>query len=192
MTTIHFDGYYLTVPESQVTNGNDLQLLREQLLAPPHMLQGNRVITAPLAAVVEVVLETHILIEAAGGLVFNPDGALLMIRRRGFWDLPKGKLEPGESPGQGAVREVEEETGVDGIQLGGHIQDTYHAYYMYEQYVLKRTWWFEMKVTHMPMLIAQTEEDITEVKWILPAEIPGVLHQTYPNIRTILNKYYGL
>lgn len=192
MTTIYFDCYHLTVPETPQTEGCGLQVLREQLAQPPHSLSGNLLVVAPLDAVVGVILETHTLIAAAGGLVFNVEGALLVIRRRGCWDLPKGKLEPGESLEQGALREVEEETGADRLILGKRLADTYHTYYMYGQYVLKQTYWFEMQVHHIPELTAQAEEDITEVRWVQPEEIPAILEQTYPNIRNILETYYGL
>ncbi len=192
MTTIHFGPYNLQVTGGQPSDDRALQQLREQLAVPPHTLYENMIVPAPLDAVADVILETHISIEAAGGLVFNADGALLMIRRRGCWDLPKGKLEPGETPAEGALREVEEETGVDRLQLTGPVADTYHAYHMYGQYVLKRTFWFGMKVMHKPELRAQAEEDITAVRWVMPGEIPGVLEQTYPNIRTLLKDHYRL
>ena len=49
---------------------------------------------------------------AAGGLVTNENNELLMIFRRGKWDLPKGKLDKGETIEECAIREVEEETGI--------------------------------------------------------------------------------
>jgi len=192
MTTIHFGQYCLQVTGEQPGDDHALQQLRERLAPPPHTLNEDMIMPAPLDAVVDVILETHISIEAAGGLVFNAEGALLMIRRRGCWDLPKGKLEPGETPAEGAVREVEEETGADKLQLAGPVADTYHTYHMYEQYVLKRTFWFGMKVMHDPVLAAQAEEDITAVRWVMPGEIPEVLEQTYPNIRTLLKEHYRL
>ncbi|MFN5421861.1 MAG: NUDIX domain-containing protein, partial [bacterium] len=42
-------------------------------------------------------MEGKMIIEAAGGMVFNQAGELLMMKRRGFWDMPKGKLDAGES-----------------------------------------------------------------------------------------------
>jgi 8-oxo-dGTP pyrophosphatase MutT (NUDIX family) len=61
-------------------------------------------------------------IVAAGGLVFNENKELLMIYRRSKWDLPKGKLDEGETIEECAIREVEEETGVQQIILGKLIQ----------------------------------------------------------------------
>ncbi|MBK8843608.1 MAG: NUDIX domain-containing protein [Saprospiraceae bacterium] len=67
-------------------------------------------------------------IAASGGVVFNEFNEVLFIYRRGFWDLPKGKIDPGETKEQTAVREVEEETGITGIELGEHIGNTYHIF----------------------------------------------------------------
>jgi 8-oxo-dGTP diphosphatase len=54
------------------------------------------------------------MVEAAGGVVCRDDGAVLLVHRPRYddWSLPKGKLDPGESFEQAALREVEEETGV--------------------------------------------------------------------------------
>ena len=71
---------------------------------------------------------------AAGGIVMNPKQEILWIFRRGFWDLPKGKLDPGETIPQCALREVEEETGINDIQLNELITITYHEYF--DKYLL--------------------------------------------------------
>jgi 8-oxo-dGTP pyrophosphatase MutT (NUDIX family) len=63
---------------------------------------------------------------SAGGLVLDlsrpvPVGALIgRTNRRGqlLWSLPKGHLESGETAEEAAVREVAEETGIDGTILG--------------------------------------------------------------------------
>ncbi len=53
---------------------------------------------------------------SAGGLVFDDEGRILLIRARDLrnrpvWTLPKGTLNPGETSADAAVREVREETG---------------------------------------------------------------------------------
>ncbi|MCC7301213.1 MAG: NUDIX domain-containing protein [Bacteroidia bacterium] len=102
---------------------------------------------------------------AAGGIVQNANGELLMIFRKGKWDLPKGKLEPGESPDAGAVREVMEECGVPLPETEGFFGRTYHVYNEKEEPILKETWWFKMKLQNSPALHAQKEEGITEAVW---------------------------
>ena len=85
------------------------------------------------------------ILEAAGGLVYNAEGKILLIFRRDFWDLPKGKIDPGESKAAAAVREVEEETGLKDITLGDLITETYHTYRTKKgNRILKRTYWFRM------------------------------------------------
>src|ERR671932_523429 len=53
-------------------------------------------------------------VHAAGGLVVRDDGRIAVIHRPRYddWSLPKGKLDPGESFEEAALREVEEETGM--------------------------------------------------------------------------------
>ena len=128
---------------------------------------------------------------AAGGLVFNEAGELLMIYRRGYWDLPKGKLDKGETIEHCAVREVEEETGLTHIQLKDLIGITKHEYY--DEYanrdVVKEAHWYEMKVTGNQKLIPQEEEDITDIKWVSMKDLKTYLTDTYPNIKEIIQKY---
>ena len=49
---------------------------------------------------------------AAGGLVKNSNDEILYIRRLGYLDLPKGKVEADETTEQAAIREVSEECGI--------------------------------------------------------------------------------
>ena len=108
------------------------------------------------------------IIEAAGGCVFNAQDQLLVIYRRDSWDLPKGKIDPGETPEQAAVREVEEETGIGEISLGNFLGHTYHTYRdPKERRILKRTYWYRMQ-TPQSNLTPQTEEDIEIAEWVLP------------------------
>src|SRR6185369_1375331 len=104
---------------------------------------------------------------AAGGLVTNDNNQLLMIFRRGKWDLPKGKLDKGETIEECAVREVEEETGLKNVQLGALIGITYHEYFdrWLKKQAIKESHWYKMKVSGETTLIPQMEEDITEITW---------------------------
>ncbi|MBP6811205.1 MAG: NUDIX domain-containing protein, partial [Saprospiraceae bacterium] len=100
-------------------------------------------------------------LEAAGGYVLNGQGELLVFYRRGSWDLPKGKIDKGETPEQAAVREVQEETGLLNIDLGSFLAHTYHTYEEKGKRILKKTWWYRMQTTDT-QLVPQTEEDIEE------------------------------
>ncbi len=100
-------------------------------------------------------------------------------------DLPKGKLELGESESEGALREVEEETGVRNLELNEKIIDTYHTYVQNEKLILKRTAWYSMKVAGCPELTPQIEEGIAWVKWINKAEVEDFVKDTYPSIRLV-------
>lgn len=128
-------------------------------------------------------------ITAAGGLVFNPENELLMIYRRGVWDLPKGKLDEGETIEQCAVREVEEETGLRNIRLGKFIGITNHQYFdtWSNSDVVKTTHWFEMHISDAQQLTPQVEEDITQIKWVRAALVTQYLQDSYKNIIEIVH-----
>ena len=125
------------------------------------------------------------LIEAAGGLVYNLDNQLLMIFRNGKWDLPKGKLEPGENIRQCAIREVEEECGVKNLTISKKITDTYHTYELKGNPILKRTYWYMMNSDFDGKLVAQIEEGITKVEWVNEEDIAKKLENSYGNIKEL-------
>ncbi len=104
-------------------------------------------------------------IEAAGGIVFNTQNQLLSIFRRGFWDLPKGKIEKGEQPSAAAIREVQEETGIGGLKIIGPPIMGYHTYRIEKRRIFKPTYWFVMNTSDTGALTPQIEEDIEQVIW---------------------------
>ena len=124
----------------------------------------------------------HMLIEAAGGLVYNDKNQLRMIFRNGRWDLPKGKLEVGENIEQCAMREVEEECGVSGLIITQQLQETYHTYEINGQKILKRTYWFEMKSSFKGNLTPQNKEGITVAVWVDEQDIAEKLENSFGNI----------
>ena len=129
-----------------------------------------------------------IMIESAGGLVFNKDGDILMIFRNGKWDLPKGKLEIGESVEECAIREVEEECGIVGLDIIEKLLETYHTYNMDGEEVLKKTYWYKMKTDYSAKLVPQIEEGITKVSWVDKDQISKKLKNSYGNISDVLNE----
>lgn len=131
------------------------------------------------------------IIKAGGGLVFNEKDELLMIFRRGFWDLPKGKLDEGETIEACAIREIQEETGLQQVTLGKFIGITQHQYF--DKYIdknaIKESHWYAMTTNSSEVLTPQTEEDITEIRWISKSELPIYLVKSYPSIVEIITKY---
>lgn len=125
---------------------------------------------------------------AGGGLVTNERGELLMIFRRGKWDLPKGKLDSGEKIEDCSIREVTEETGVKNLQLGKLLLVTQHEYFdkWVKADVIKETHWFRMTVSGVPALIPQAEEDITAIEWTKREDIASRLNESYDTIREVL------
>jgi 8-oxo-dGTP pyrophosphatase MutT (NUDIX family) len=123
-------------------------------------------------------------VEAAGGLVENEKGETLMIYCYRHWDLPKGHIDPGEDADTTAVREVAEETGVEGAKIVRFLCNTLHAYNVYGVWEIKRTAWYEL-VAPTSRLKPQTEEGILCAKWCSRAEVEQNLGETYPTIREV-------
>lgn len=126
-------------------------------------------------------------ISAGGGLVRNENNQYLLIYRKGKWDLPKGKLDKGESPAQGALREVEEECGAHDLKIGEELSPTYHTYEQNGLRILKKTHWFEM-TSDQEKFIPEAEEDIEKAEWVNLSEKLIDQLDTYPNIRLILKR----
>ena len=133
------------------------------------------------------------IIIAAGGLVQNSKGEFLLIYRRGFWDLPKGKLDAGEFIPECAVREVQEETGIQTLELGPFICTTTHHYFdkWLNKDVVKHTHWYTMLSLENEALVPQTEEDIEKIEWVPREQLPQYLLQTYPTIRYVFEAFNG-
>ena len=132
-------------------------------------------------------------VNAAGGVVSNRRGDVLLISRNGLWDLPKGHQEPGEDISVTALREVEEETGVPDLELGGLICVTDHCYRRNDIWHLKHTWCYDMLHTDPVNLTPQREEDITKAAWVPRSGLAPYLKDTYPSIVEVFRemKHFG-
>jgi hypothetical protein len=125
-------------------------------------------------------------INAAGGFVQNENSEVLMMFRRGKWDLPKGKLDKKETSEECAIRETEEETGLENVQLGSPLITTWHTYHEGSRYILKETKWFRMKVSGRQKLTPQTSEDIIQLVWVKENEQKNYLANSFPSVRDVL------
>lgn len=134
-------------------------------------------------------------IEAAGGLVLDAKGRMMLIYKRNRWDLPKGKIDSGENTEQTALREVEEETGVSGLTILDTLPTTYHVFPKNDEWRMKITHWYLMHAREIQHAKPQTEEDIELIEWfsketlfINLAHFPGL--SIYPSIKHLLLYYF--
>lgn len=133
--------------------------------------------------------EQFTVLQAAGGVVANGAGQILFIHRLDKWDLPKGKVESHEGFQEAAVREVEEECSIHGLNVKGHLMTTYHTYMLEGTPILKCTHWFIMNYSGQELPIPQTIEGITHAEWIAPDNWEKVLKNTYSSVLDVLNTY---
>ena len=131
------------------------------------------------------------IIKAAGGLVVN-NQRILMIFRNGKWDLPKGKLEIGESIDVCAKREVQEECGLNDLEIVDKLMNTYHIYEHKGQSILKETQWYLMTSSQNEDISPQIEEGIEKVTWVKKEDVNIHLENTYENIKRVFEKYFSL
>ncbi len=126
--------------------------------------------------------------KAGGGLVYNSKGEVLFIFRNGKWDLPKGGIEKGEEIDFTAMREVEEETGVNQLEIVRKLQKTYHIFKRNGRYKLKITHWFEMKTSFDGIPIAQADEGIEKAVWLNPVQVKEALKNSFENIKLLFDE----
>ena len=124
----------------------------------------------------------YTIIHAAGGIVTNENDEILMIFRYGCWDFPKGKVEAGEDWQTAALREVQEETGLQDISLQEPLPNTYHTYTLHDTPILKITHWYAMQAPAQS-LVPQTEEDISQAVWVVRPQVAERLRDSYLSLR---------
>lgn len=125
---------------------------------------------------------------AAGGVLQHEEGKLLFIYRKKRWDLPKGRVDKGETLEGAAKREVKEETGVKKIKVGKPAGVTYHVFKRNNRYQLKETHWFFMKTSYEGVLTPEIKEDITKATWKNKSKTAKAIKKTYPNIEDLFDK----
>ena len=122
--------------------------------------------------------------------MYNAKKEILFIRRNGKWDLPKGKLEKGESPQEGAIRETEEETGVQNLVIRKFIAQTYHVFKRNDKFKLKITYWYEMYTDYTGDLVPEAKEGIKKARWENFAKSQKALKESYENVKLLFPKEY--
>lgn len=130
-------------------------------------------------------------IDAAGGMVIRSDRSFLGIYRMDKWDLPKGKADPGETPEVTALREVEEECGISGLEVVRKITDTFHIYPLRGDFVLKKTSWFLMSWNGSGELTPETEEGIEELRWFTKSDVETFCADTYGSVAEVVRAEMG-
>jgi len=129
-------------------------------------------------------------IEAAGGVV-EKNNKILLIFRQGKWDLPKGKIDKDENKKDCAIREIQEETGVN-VSIESKIGHTWHTYMSNKKYVLKKTHWYAMKCLDDSKMSPQREEGIDDVRWMSLTEMRAALYDSYRSIRVVVQEYHKI
>lgn len=129
------------------------------------------------------------IVQAGGGLIQNEKKDILLIFRRGKWDLPKGKLDKGENLEDCALREVEEETGLQQVKLKAPLVITYHTYHEGARFILKESHWYTMKVSGTQKLVPQTEEGIQEIKWVKADQLNKYKKNAFPSVVDVLELF---
>lgn len=133
----------------------------------------------------KLLLKKMKVVTAAGGMVVNSKKEILFIYRNNRWDLPKGKTEKKESIEASAIREVEEETGVQDLEIKRFITRTYHVFKRKGKLRLKETYWYEMYTDYAGELVPETNEGIKKAKWKNFKKSQKALTKSYANIKML-------
>lgn len=138
-------------------------------------------------AVLKAFKKKLVLVKAAGGFVHTEDDHLLLIFRRGKWDLPKGKVDENEEMKSCAIREVKEETGLFEIEIEKQLCITYHTYHQNGKHILKESHWYLIKSQKQTNLIPQLEEDIEKCEWVPVYQLAPYMENTHASILDVVN-----
>jgi ADP-ribose pyrophosphatase YjhB (NUDIX family) len=140
-------------------------------------------------ATLRIIMTEFKLIQASGGIVFNQKNEILLIKRLGKWDLPKGKIKKSETLEECAIREIEEETGAGELKIVAPVTETYHTYFRNQKWLIKKSHWFHMTCAKGDHLIPQLDEDITEVSWFTLDQLQSNNLDSYPAILWLLENH---
>lgn len=185
----------LTNERQDNSNGNLFMLEGDSIVMAIDSLAKGRLSEAYIydpdeEKILDVFMHKIPVVVAGGGFVMNPKGKVLFIYRNNKWDLPKGKVDKGESIEKAAIREVEEETGVKGLVIDRFLQTTYHVFRRNGEYRLKQTHWFAMHTEYSGKLVGQEDEGIVKVKWKGPKKVKKALENSYFNIKILFEDFW--
>ena len=131
---------------------------------------------------------------SAGGVVYRDNGGRLEVVVCGrvsprIWGLPKGTPSPGESREETAIREAQEETGLE-VSIDGFVDSIEYWYYLAADAVRchKTVYFYLMSPTGGDVSLHDQEFD--EVRWLPVAEAMEAL--TYDNEVRIVEKSLSL
>ncbi|TDB64510.1 NUDIX hydrolase [Arundinibacter roseus] len=179
LKTLEFLGHVLLL---NVTASNVAQIFdylenhRDDLLSVTLVTTNKKEVSARIKSLYKV-------LKAAGGVVIKKDQWLLMYRRK-KWDLPKGKLDRGESSRKAAVREIEEETGVKAV-IRQKLCTTWHTYTFQNSRILKRTKWYLLDCQDDEGMCPQADEDIELLEWLSFPDVQKKLVNSFSSIRYV-------
>ena len=194
MITIYFTDNSLTFAPEDYTPKAGETLLTESKVTSANLdnlfdfCNSIVVLSADWNAAFRRFASRFVAVEAAGGIVENELGEMLLIYRRERWDLPKGHIDAGEDALSAAIREIAEETGVVGLNFVAQIGNTLHAYNVYGKWELKLTHWFAFSC-HSSSTTPQTDEDIILAVWADREKTVECMTNSYPTIREIVYEY---
>lgn len=174
-----------TVRKEKLTSASVQEMITE--IQQP-VATGGVFIHEPVNELLQAFKDRMKVIEAGGGLVHTGEKVVLLIFRNGKWDLPKGKLDEGESRDAAALREVQEETGLENLQLEEPLTVTYHTYYMNSELILKESHWYLMKSPQQKNLVPQLEEGIEKCEWVKLDALAPFVENTHPSIIDVLQQ----
>jgi 8-oxo-dGTP pyrophosphatase MutT (NUDIX family) len=200
MNVIYFKNRFISISESTVSRSGalnkDIRTITALNIDIYKFLANNHIPSLHLYGkknekILKKLKKVFRYVKAAGGVVVNSQGQVLIIRRRGKWDLPKGKKEKNEGIEATALREVSEECGLNPslLTIDCFLDSAWHIYEEGTDFVLKRTKWFIMKYSGNESLVPQIAEDITKAKWVNIDDLHKPMKKTFLNIKVVLEKY---
>jgi ADP-ribose pyrophosphatase YjhB (NUDIX family) len=166
------------------------ELLSETVEPVSKTASGYRMSVDKFQQVFDYLKKNLYYIEAAGGFI-QKQNQFLFIYRFNRWDLPKGKLDKGETIEHAAIRECEEECAVKNLIIRKALSPTFHVYRYKDKFALKQTYWFHMITDYDKKLKPQTEENITDVKWFTREEAEkNVSENSYFTIQDVVSEAF--